>query len=83
MRKKVSEQSVEHEFYDSFPKNYKVGKTKYIIITGSVMSGVGKGTFSSCLAALLMCHGLKISPIKFEHNLEAEIKIIVTEEKKE
>jgi CTP synthase len=66
MRKKVSDQSVEHEFYDSFPRNYKIGKTKYIIITGSVMSGVGKGTFSSCLAALLSCHGLKISPIKFD-----------------
>jgi CTP synthase len=30
------------------------------------MSGVGKGTFSSCLAALLMCHGLKVAPIKFD-----------------
>jgi CTP synthase len=66
MSKRLSEQSVEHEFYDSFPKNYKIGKTKYIIITGSVMSGVGKGTFSSCLAALLMCHGLKVAPIKFD-----------------
>ncbi len=66
MPKRVSEQSVEHEFYDSFPKKYKVGKTKYIIITGSVMSGVGKGTFSSCLAALLTNHGLKVSPIKFD-----------------
>jgi len=62
----VSEQSVEHEFYSSFPENYKVGKTKFIIITGSVMSGVGKGTFSSCLATLLTCHGLKVSPIKFD-----------------
>jgi len=66
MPKRVSEQSVEHEFYDSFPRNYKIGKTKYIIITGSVMSGVGKGTFSSCLAALLTHHGLKVSPIKFD-----------------
>lgn len=30
------------------------------------MSGVGKGTFSSCLAALLTHHGLKVSPIKFD-----------------
>jgi CTP synthase len=66
MAKKVAGQSVEHEFYDSFPRNYKVGKTKYIIITGSVMSGVGKGTFSSCLATLLTHHGLKVSPIKFD-----------------
>ena len=66
MAKRVSEQSVEHEFYDSFPRNYKIGKTKYIVITGSVMSGVGKGTFSSCLATLLTHQGLKVSPIKFD-----------------
>jgi CTP synthase len=53
----VSEQSVEHEFYSSLPEGYMIGKTKYIIVTGSVMSGVGKGTFSGCLATLLTCHG--------------------------
>lgn len=62
----VSEHSVEHEFYGSLPKGYKKGRTKYIVVTGSVMSGVGKGTFSSCLANLLTCHGLKVSPIKFD-----------------
>ena len=66
MPKKVSEQSVEHEFYNSFPERYRIGKTKYVIITGSVMSGVGKGTFSSCLATLLTFHGLKVAPIKFD-----------------
>jgi CTP synthase len=60
------EKSVEHEFYSPILKGYKKGKTKYIIITGSVMSGVGKGTFSGCLATLLTCHGLKVSPIKFD-----------------
>jgi CTP synthase len=64
--KTVSEQSVEHEFYSSLPEGYKMGKIKYIIITGSVMSGVGKGTFSGCLSTLLTCHGLRISPIKFD-----------------
>ncbi|MEM7816333.1 MAG: CTP synthase [Candidatus Aenigmatarchaeota archaeon] len=48
------------------PKNYQRGKTKYIIVTGSVMSGVGKGTLTSCLGTLLRCHGLKISMIKFD-----------------
>jgi len=65
-KKSVSEHSVEHEFYGSFPKGYKKGRTKYIVVTGSVMSGVGKGTFSSCLATLLTCHGLNVSPIKFD-----------------
>ena len=58
--------SVEHEFYSPLLKDYEKGKTKYIIITGSVMSGVGKGTFSGCLGTLLTCHGLKVSPIKFD-----------------
>ena len=64
--KSASEKSVEEEFYVSFPKGYETGKTKYIIVTGSVMSSVGKGTFSGCLATLLSCHGFKISPLKFD-----------------
>lgn len=60
--------ALEHEFYMQEPElsKYRKGKTKYIVITGSVMSGVGKGTFSGCLAALLACHGLNISPLKFD-----------------
>jgi CTP synthase len=64
--KSASEKSVEEEFYISFPKGYEIGKTKYIIVTGSVMSSVGKGTFSGCLATLLSCHGFKVSPLKFD-----------------
>lgn len=70
--KTVSERSVEEEFYTIFPSNYKKGKTKYIIIVGSVMSGVGKGTFSGCLGTLLSCHGLKVSPIKFDGYLNCD-----------
>jgi CTP synthase len=62
----VSEKSVEEEFFSSCPKDYVKGKAKYIIITGSVMSSVGKGTFSSCLGTLLSCHGFNVSPIKFD-----------------
>ena len=58
--------SLEHEFYSPLLIGYIKGRTKYIIVTGSVMSGVGKGTFSGCLATLLTCHGLKVSPIKFD-----------------
>ncbi|MFC2143967.1 glutamine hydrolyzing CTP synthase [Candidatus Aenigmatarchaeota archaeon] len=57
----------EHEFYSDLPKGYKPGKTKFVIVTGSVISGVGKGTFTSCLGTLLkMGHGLKVAPIKLE-----------------
>lgn len=70
--KSLGEKTVEHEFYVSLPEGYKAGKTKYIIVTGSVMSGVGKGTFSGCLSTLLSCHGLKVSPIKFDGYLNCD-----------
>ncbi len=70
--KSLGEKTVEHEFYTNLPEGYKPGKTKYIIIIGSVMSGVGKGTFSGCLATLLSCHGLKVSPIKFDGYLNVD-----------
>src|SRR3989338_8123001 len=62
----LAERSDEHEFYTPFPKGYKAGKAKYVIITGSVMSGVGKGTLSSSIGNLLKCHGLAVAPIKFD-----------------
>lgn len=63
---KIIDRSVEYEGFNPIPTNYIRGKTKFIVITGSVMSGVGKGTFTASLAALLSCHGLKVSPIKFD-----------------
>jgi len=52
------------EFYTPIPQGYKVGKTKYVVITGSVMSGIGKGTISSSLCHLLQYYGLNVEPIK-------------------
>ncbi len=66
IEKTLAEKTIEHESYFSIPDGYQTGKTKYIIVTGSVMSGVGKGTFCGALATLLSCHGLKISPVKFD-----------------
>ncbi|MDP6641799.1 MAG: CTP synthase [Candidatus Nanoarchaeia archaeon] len=54
------------EFFSSFPEGYISNKTKYIIVTGSVISGVGKGTFTSSLCNLLKWNGLKVHPIKFD-----------------
>lgn len=63
----LAKQSDEHEFYHGVPEGYERGKTKYVIITGSVMSGVGKGTLSSCLANLLaLRYGLHVEPVKFD-----------------
>lgn len=54
------------EFYTPIPKGYKAGRTKYIIVTGSVISGIGKGIFTSSLGRLLKDRGMKIEPIKLE-----------------
>ncbi len=60
------------EFYTPIPQEYKKGKTKYIFVAGTVMSGIGKGIFASSLAMLLKDSGLKISPIKFDGYLNID-----------
>ncbi len=65
--KEIANKVEEHEFYSDFPKGYRPGETKFVIVTGSVISGVGKGTFTSCLGTLLkLGHGLNVAPIKLE-----------------
>jgi CTP synthase len=68
----ISKKTEESEFYTPLPHNYKIGKTKYIIIIGSVMSGLGKGIFSASLAKLLQTKGLKCSPVKFDGYLNVD-----------
>ena len=43
----ISKVSEETEFYTPMPAGYKPGKTKYVVVLGTVMSGLGKGIFSS------------------------------------
>jgi CTP synthase len=65
--KEIANKVEGHEFYSEMPEGYKTGKTKYIVVTGSVISGVGKGTFTSCLGGMLrLFYGLDIVPLKFE-----------------
>jgi len=65
--KEIAKKTEEHEFYSESPKGYRSGKTKFVIVTGSVISGVGKGTFTSCLGTLLkLAHGFNVVPIKLE-----------------
>lgn len=64
--KSVSDKSGDEEFYSSMPDGYEKERHKYIVVCGSVMSGVGKGIFSASLANLLKAHGLRVSPIKFD-----------------
>ncbi len=62
----LGKKSVDSEFFTLIPDGYKKGKTKYIIITGSVISGIGKGTVSSSIAKLMDERGLEVSPMKAE-----------------
>ena len=69
---KVGGLSTETEYFSPIPQGYKKGKARYVIVTGTVMSGLGKGIFSSCLAKLLQDKGLKVSPIKLEGYLNID-----------
>jgi len=62
----IGRQQEETEFYTPMPQGYRKGHHKYVIVLGTVMSGFGKGIFSSSLAKLLQDKGLKIAPIKIE-----------------
>lgn len=60
------------EFYSPIPPNYIPGKTKYVVISGSVISGIGKGTISASLSKLLEDRGLKVEPMKLEAYLNVD-----------
>jgi CTP synthase len=62
----IGRQQEETEFYTPEPAGYRRGHHKYVVIVGTVMSGLGKGIFSSSLAKLLQDKGLKVAPIKME-----------------
>jgi CTP synthase len=49
-----------------------MGKTKYIFISGGVISGIGKGVTASSLGLLLKARGYKISVVKCETYLNID-----------
>lgn len=46
--------------------------TKYIFVSGGVISGIGKGLTASSISFLLKSAGYKIAPIKFENYLNLD-----------
>ena len=68
----IRNHSVDTEFYLPLPAGYKPGKTKYVAVFGTVMSGLGKGIFSSSLAKCLQDKGLIVAPIKLEGYLNID-----------
>jgi len=68
----VAAQTEETEFYTPMPGGYRRGQTKYVVVFGTVMSGLGKGIFASSLAKLLQDKGLRVAPIKLEGYLNID-----------
>ncbi len=62
----------ETEFFTPIPSGYTKGSTKYVVVVGTVMSGLGKGIFSSSLAKIFKDKGLSVAPIKLEGYLNRD-----------
>ncbi len=60
------------EFYSPVPEGYVPGRTKFVAVFGTVMSGLGKGIFSASLAKLMKDKGLEVAPIKLEGYLNID-----------
>jgi CTP synthase len=72
MLRAIKDRTDETEFYTPLPEGYVLGKTKYVFIFGTVISGLGKGIFSSSLAKLIKDKGLTVAPIKLEGYLNID-----------
>ncbi len=66
----ASEDTGEH--FSPVPEGYQRGRTKFVVVVGTVMSGLGKGIFSSSLAKLLKDKGLTVAPVKLEGYLNID-----------
>ncbi len=68
----VADTSTYTEFYSPVPDGYRKGWHKYVAVVGTVMSGLGKGIFSSSVAKMLKDKGLVVAPIKMEGYLNID-----------
>ncbi len=68
----IRDQSGESEFVIPLPAGYKPGRTRYVVVLGTVMSGLGKGIFSSSLAKCLLDKGISVAPMKLEGYLNID-----------
>ena len=60
------------EYYSPMPDGYRPGFHKYVLVVGTVMSGLGKGIFASSLAKMMKDKGLVVTPIKLEGYLNID-----------
>ncbi|MBL8764507.1 MAG: CTP synthase [Phycisphaerae bacterium] len=68
----AAERSQATEFFSPLPTGYRKGRHKYVVVFGTVMSGLGKGIFSSSVAKLLKDKGLVVAPMKLEGYLNID-----------
>ena len=68
----AADASTDTEFFSPVPEGYVKGRHKYVIVLGTVMSGLGKGIFSSSVAKMLKDKGLAVAPIKLEGYLNID-----------
>jgi len=54
------------------PLSKSKNRTKYIFVSGGVISGIGKGTTVASIAFLLKRAGYRVAPIKFENYLNVD-----------
>lgn len=51
-------------------------ETKYIFVSGGVLSGLGKGITTASIGLLLQARGYRVTPIKFENYLNVDSGLI-------
>ncbi|HEX7456462.1 MAG TPA: CTP synthase [Candidatus Nanoarchaeia archaeon] len=56
------------------------GKTKYIFVSGGVISGIGKGITTASLSTILQAKGFKVSPVKIDMYLNIDAGTIRPQE---
>jgi CTP synthase len=56
------------------------GKTKYIFVSGGVISGIGKGITIASLSTILQAKGFKVSPVKIDMYLNIDAGTIRPQE---
>lgn len=71
LRQSANQTDDDEFFYDDVP-GYIKGKTKFVFVMGTVISGLGKGVFSSSLAKLLQDKGFCVEPLKMEGYLNID-----------
>jgi CTP synthase len=66
--------------YNIKPRKAKKLNTKFIFISGGVISSVGKGTTTASIAALLEARGYKVAPVKCDAYLNVDAGTIRPQE---